>query len=279
MRTKLWLALVLCLPLGCAAGGGDHHAAGTDHDPHNSDDAHAAHWGYGEGDGPDRWSSLKGDWALCASGTAQSPIDLHGTEDASDVDRLALDLPEASLRVIRQEHVLHPLNNGHTIQVNVDAGDTLTIGDQSFVLQQYHFHSPSEHTVNGTHYPMEMHLVHKSGAGELAVIGVFIDEGEHNAAFDTVWSNMPTEPGTGTHIEHVRVNIDEMLPSNTMSWRYHGSLTTPPCTEGVRWIVLKTPIQLDAAQVKQFKNVFTGNNRPTQPLNGRSIVTDSPVVR
>jgi carbonic anhydrase len=147
MRTKLWLTLVLCLTLGCAGGGGDHHA-------HNSDDAHAAHWGYGEGDGPDRWSSLKGDWALCASGTAQSPIDLHGTEDASDLERMALDLPEASLRVIRQEHVLHPLNNGHTIQVNVDAGDTLTIGDQSFDLQQYHFHSPSEHTVNGTHYPM-----------------------------------------------------------------------------------------------------------------------------
>lgn len=130
---------MLCLTLGCAAGGGDHHAAGNDHEAHTSDDAHAAHWGYGEEDGPDRWSSLKGDWALCASGTAQSPIDLHGAEHASGVDRMALDLPEASVRVIRHEHVLHPLNNGHTIQVNVDAGDTLTIGDQSFDLQQYHW--------------------------------------------------------------------------------------------------------------------------------------------
>lgn len=224
MRTKVWLALVLCLALGCAGGGGDHQAA---------------HWGYDPEDGPDRWSSLNADWVLCASGMAQSPIDFHGAEDASDVDRMALDLPEASVRVIRQEHVLHELNNGHTIQVNVDAGDTLTIGSQAFDLLQYHFHSPSEHTVKGEHYPMEMHLVHKSGAGELAVVGVFIEEGEHNAAFDAVWSNMPTEPGTETQIEHVRVNIDDMLPSDTTSWRYHGSLTTPPCTEGVRWIVLK----------------------------------------
>jgi carbonic anhydrase len=126
---------------------------------------------------------------------------------------------------------------------------------------------------------MEMHLVHVSSAGELAVIGVFIEEGEHNAAFEPVWSNMPTEPGTETLIEHVQVNIDDMLPSDTTSWRYQGSLTTPPCSEGVRWIVLETPIQLDAAQVKQFRDVFTGNNRPTQPLNDRSVVTDSPVVR
>ena len=148
MRTKLWLALVLCLTVGCAGGGGDHHAA---------------HWGYGPEDGPDRWSSLNADWALCASGMAQSPIDLHGAEDASDVDRMALDLPEASERVVHHEHVLHALGNGHTIQVNVDAGDTLTIGSQAFDLQQYYFHSPSEHTVNGDHYSRRRTILWRIG--------------------------------------------------------------------------------------------------------------------
>ena len=121
--------------------------------------------------------------------------------------------------------------------------------------------------------------MHESAGGELAVIGVFIEQGAHNAAFDPVWSNMPTVPGTETHIEHVRVDVDDLLPSDTASWRYNGSLTTPPCTEGVRWIVLKTPIELDVAQIEQFESVFTGNNRPTQPLHGRSIVTDSPMVQ
>jgi len=264
MRAKLWFVPALCLTLGCATETGDHHAV---------------HWGYGQDDGPGQWSSLNPDWSICTNGSAQSPIDVRNAQDSSELAGLALEMPEASVRVIRQEHVLHALDNGHTIQVNVDAGDTLTIGDQSFDLRQYHFHSPSEHTVDGEHYPMEMHLVHTSSAGELAVIGVFIEEGEHNAAFEPVWSNMPTEPGTETLIEHVQVNIDDMLPSDTASWRYQGSLTTPPCSEGVRWIVLKTPIQLDAAQVKQFQDVFTGNNRPTQPLNDRSVVTDSPVVR
>jgi len=276
MRTEISLALGLCLALGCA-GGNDRPAAETEHGAADSD-APAAHWGYGEKDGPGHWGSLNPDWALCAGGTAQSPIDIRGAENYPDADLLALKMPEASLRIIRQEHVLEALDNGHTIQVNVDAGDTLTIGEQAFDLKQYHFHSPSEHTVDGEHQPMEMHLVHKSAAGELAVIGVFIEEGTHNAAFDAVWSNMPTEPGKETRIEDVRVNINDTLPPDTTSWRYHGSLTTPPCSEGVRWIVLQTPIQMDAAQIRQFQDEFTGNNRPTQPLNGRPIATDAPPV-
>jgi carbonic anhydrase len=180
--------------------------------------------------------------------------------------------------VTRQEHILAAVDNGHTIQVNVDAGDTLTLGDQVFNLLQYHFHSPSEHTVNGEHFPMEMHLVHQSTAGALAVIGVFIEEGEHNAAFDPVWGKMPMETGANVKIEQVQVNTDDLLPTDTASWRYHGSLTTPPCSEGVRWIVMQTPIQLDAEQIEQFKKEYTGNNRPTQSLNERPVMTDSLVV-
>jgi carbonic anhydrase len=269
-------ALAFALMFGCIGGGGEHSGAHEDHPAEESDEAHAIHWGYGREDGPMHWGGMNAAWATCDTGDAQSPIDIRDVKSSQDVDSLVLDLPEARLRIVRQENVLGVLDNGHTIQVNVDAGDTLTIGDQSFDLLQYHFHSPSEHTVNGEHYPMEMHLVHRSTAGSLAVVGVLIEEGEHNAAFDTVWSNMPTEAGTTVHLEHVSVSIDDMLPSDRTHWRYHGSLTTPPCSEGVRWFVLKTPIQLDAKQIQQFRDVFTGNNRPTQAVNGRDIIEVGP---
>ena len=272
VTTNLWTSIFLGMTLGCAGGGGP-GSAEKDHQAHE-----APHWGYGRDNGPEHWGRLNADWALCSSGTSQSPIDLHFAEPGSELDPVTLNLPRANLRIIHQEHVLDALDNGHTIQVNVDDSDTLTIGEQSFDLVQYHFHAPSEHSVDGEHYPMEMHLVHQSAAGELAVVGVFIAEGEHNAAFDPVWNNMPIETGAVKHIENVNVDIDDMLPSDLTSWRYQGSLTTPPCSEDVRWIVLQTPIQLGSGQIQQFKNLFTGNNRPTQALNGRSIATGSPRV-
>ena len=116
--------------------------------------------------------------------------------------------------------------------------------------------------------------MHKSKSGELAVVGVFIEQGKHHASFDAVWSNMPTETGTEKHLEHIRVNIDDMLPSDRTHWRYRGSLTTPPCSEGVRWFLVQTPIQLDAMQIDQFRKVFDGNNRPTQPHNDRVVRSD-----
>jgi carbonic anhydrase len=268
----LALALALCLTPGCA---GEREPAKTDHP---AEDTHAVHWGYGEDDGPRHWGSLNADWALCASGTEQSPIDIRTAGEYPDADSPALDLPAVGVRIIRQEHVWEVLDNGHTIQVNVDAGSSLTVGDQTFDLQQYHFHAPSEHTVDGEYYAMEMHLVHASATGGLAVIGVFIEEGGHNVAFEPVWGNLPTEQGTEVRVENVGVNVDDMLPSDMTSWRYDGSLTTPPCSEGVRWFVLKTPIQLSAEQIQRFQARYTGNNRPTLQLHGRSITTDSPTA-
>ena len=254
LKKKLWLAAV-CLITGCAEGGDDH----------------AAHWGYGSDDGPSFWAGLNADWAVCDSGAAQAPIDIRDAEDDSAEDAVAMDIPEASIRIIPQ--VLDVLNNGHTIQVNVDARDTLTLGEKSFDLLQLHFHAPSEHTVDGHQYAMEMHLVHERAGAELAVVGVFIEEGAYNAAFEPIWSNMPSVPGTETPIGHVQVKVADLLPSDIAGWSYNGSLTTPPCSEGVRWVVLKTPIGLDVAQIEQFEKIFTGNNRPTQPLHGRSVVT------
>lgn len=170
------------------------------------------------------------------------------------------------------------INNGHTIQINYAGADTLTIGNDSYALVQYHFHDPSEHTVNGKHSPMEMHLVHQSAAGKLAVVGVLIDEGAHNKAFDPVWANLPKQKGMETHYSAVTVDVDGLLPAVRTSYRYDGSLTTPPCSEGVSWIVMSTPIQLSAAQIGVFMQLIRDNNRPTQPLNGRGVITDAVTV-
>ncbi len=232
-----------------------------------------AHWGYKASNGPSRWGEMNPEWVLCAKGKKQSPINLTGpTREIVDVMRL--NFPAANLTVVHQAHVVDVIDNGHTIQVNYDKGETFQIGNESYELRQYHFHSPSEHTVNGRHYPMEMHLVHESKAAKLAVIGVLIEEGQHNKAFDAVWSNLPKTVGQEVHLEDVQVDIDEMLPKNNSTYRYSGSLTTPPCSEGVSWFVYVEPIQLSSDQIQAFREIFHGNNRPTQPLNDRTIVYD-----
>ena len=235
--------------------------------------ADRAHWGYEADNGPSRWGELNRDWVLCAMGKHQSPIDFRGAR-LKKFDKMKLEIPAANLTIIHQTHVFDVLDNGHTIQINFDKGETFTIGNVRYELRQYHFHSPSEHTVNGRHYPMEMHLVHISKDKKLAVIGVFIEEGQHNNAFDTIWSNLPLETGQEVHLENVQVDIDDMLPENKATYRYTGSLTTPPCSEDVRWFVYVEPIQLSRDQIKAFQKKFRGNNRPTQPLNDRTLLYD-----
>jgi carbonic anhydrase len=126
---------------------------------------------------------------------------------------------------------------------------------------------------------MEMHLVHESAEGELAVIGAFIAEGGANEAFEPVWTNLPEEKGVEVHLEHVEVDVDALLPQDRASYRYDGSLTTPPCSEGVKWFVLANSVALSAQQIAAFRAVIQGNNRPTQPLNGRKILTDKVAVK
>ena len=234
---------------------------------------HTAHWSYEAGSGPSEWAGLNPDYALCGSGAEQSPIDLSGAV-ATELKPLAREYQSASVRIIRHEHVVDVVDNGHTIQVNYDDGSVLRIGDKTFELAQYHFHAPSEHTVDGRHSPMEMHLVHQSASGELAVVGVLIDEGEHNAAFDPIWAQLPDEPGEELHLENVNVNVDDMLPEDHRTYRYMGSLTTPPCSEGVNWFVAVEPIQLSADQIGAFTAIINNNNRPVQPLGERALVVD-----
>jgi carbonic anhydrase len=237
--------------------------------PHHED----PHWSYEGESGPANWATLSTKWTPCDEGHSQSPIDIHETVQA-DLPGVRANFKPAALKIIHHAHIADAINNGHTIQVNYTEGDVLSIGDEQFQLLQYHFHSPSEHTVYGKQYPMEMHLVHKSSDGKLAVVGVFIEEGRHHAAFDPIWSNLPKSQGIENHFENVTVDVNSLLPASTSSYRYNGSLTTPPCSEGVKWIVMATPIQLSPQQIAAFQNIIKGNNRPVQPLYGRTVVTD-----
>jgi carbonic anhydrase len=231
------------------------------------------HWDYDGEEGPAFWGRLSPAFSACAAGQRQSPIDIDQASSAS-LPELRTAFGPAALRVVRHEHVADAVNSGHTIQVDYPQADALTVGEATYELAQYHFHAPSEHTVQGRHSPMEMHLVHKSPTGALAVVGVLIEEGAHNAAFDPVWSNLPRSKGAAVHLEHVKVNVDDLLPRTRTTYRYDGSLTTPPCSEGVKWLVMTTPIQLSAAQIAAFTTLIERNNRPVQARNGRAVVTD-----
>jgi carbonic anhydrase len=231
-------------------------------------------WHYEGEEGPEHWADLTPAFAACREGTMQSPIDIPLPVPSDMTPALSLQFPPAALRIAHHEHVADGINNGHTIQINYDDGDTLALGDAAYELVQYHFHHPSEHTLSGRRFPMEMHMVHRAASGGLAVVAVLIDEGRHNAAFDPVWNNLPRTKGVETHYEHVTVDVDALLPAVHTSYRYDGSLTTPPCTEGVKWFVLTTPIELDVAQVHAFGDLIGENSRPVQPVNGRAIVAD-----
>ena len=236
--------------------------------------AAAPEWHYEGAEGPEHWGKLSAAFATCGEGRNQSPIDLANAQSAT-TEELRAHFPLADLRVAHHEHVADGINNGHTIQINYPDSETLNVGGVAYQLAQYHFHGPSEHTVEGKHFPMEMHLVHKSAGDQLAVVGVLIAEGGHNAAFDPVWANLPAQKGVETHYPKVKVDVDALLPAGRTSYRYDGSLTTPPCSEGVSWIVMASPIELSTEQIAAFTHVIKDNSRPVQNLNGRTILTDA----
>ena len=259
-----FLLLVLASVVGCA-GTGDHNAT--------EDEGHVVHWGYEEHDGPERWAELSPDWALCAEGRRQSPVELGGAVSGGTFS-LTRDYQPAALRATRNEHVVDVLDNGHTVQVTYDEGSTLVVDGQKYELVQYHFHSPSEHTINGEHAPGEMHLVHQSDDGELAVIGVLMQVGAHNEALALIVDNLPSQPGETVHLEGVTIDVDELLPTDDHYYRYTGSLTTPPCWENVKWFVMVEPIELSREQAVQGTYSAEANNRPVQPLGDRQVVIE-----
>ncbi len=233
----------------------------------------AVHWGYEAEEGPTHWAELSPAFALCAEGTLQSPIDLTAP-DTVEAAEVARDYEPASLSVVRKEHVVDLLDNGHTIQVSYDEGSTLTLEDTEYGLVQYHFHMPSEHTVDGRHSALELHLVHQSAGGALAVIGVLIEEGAYNPGITPLVENLPAAPGDSVHLEHMTFDVDTLIPADPRYYRYEGSFTTPPCTEGVQWLVMVDHGHAAPEQLARFAAVMPDNNRPVQPRNARRLVID-----
>ena len=220
------------------------------------------HWGYEDYIGPAHWGDLCPAFAPCKEGRAQSPIDIPSSAPANPPD-LGFDYRPSPVRIA---------NTGHTIHVGYDAGSALYVDGLAYELLQYHFHNPSETTVDGVATPMELHLVHQSAAGDLAVVGVFLNQGARNPAYAHIFNYMPAKIGDRVHLTGLRVNAADLLPRDRSYWRWDGSLTTPPCTEGVKWFMLTTPVELSARQIESFKKLYTGNARPVQPMNGRAFL-------
>ncbi len=221
---------------------------------------HGAHWSYEGLDGPRVWGRLKPEYRSCASGMRQSPIDIR--------DGLALDLEP--VRFDYRPSRFGVLDNGHTVQVNVAPGNSIDIGGRRYELLQFHFHRPSEERINGRQFDMVAHLVHRDAEGRLAVVAVLLARGAAQPLLQTVWNHLPLEKGEEA-AARVPLDLNELLPVERGYYTYMGSLTTPPCTEGVLWVVMQRPVQVSSAQIDIFSRLYPMNARPIQQTAGRLI--------
>lgn len=221
-------------------------------------------WSYDGDTGPENWGELSPEYAMCSVGMSQSPVNI--STDTTVESALAL------LKFNYQAGGAEFINNGHTVQVNYQTGSTLTVNNQPYELKQFHFHSPSENAIDGKLYPLEVHLVHANAEGQLAVVGIFFQEGAANATLGEFWHDMPMQAGEKVALSNA-VNVADMLPYSRSYYRFSGSLTTPPCSEGVTWLVLKEAVSVSAEQLERFiQAAGPVSNRPVQPLNARVVL-------
>lgn len=225
-----------------------------------SHDNAAAHWSYEGRGGPAAWSALKPEFAKCSNGSRQSPIDIQGGIRV-DLEPVQFDYKPSAFRV---------LDNGHTVQVNVAPGNSIEVGGRRFELVQFHFHRPSEERVDGKQFDMVAHLVHKDLEGRLAVVAVLLERGSAHAAVQSVWNNLPLEKGE-EQAARATLNVADLLPVDRSYFTYMGSLTTPPCSEGVLWMVMKAPVPISSSQIDIFAHLYPMNARPIQASAGRLI--------
>lgn len=245
MKGKLILGIILATSF--SVGAAEHHPP---------------HWGYEGKEGPEHWGKLSPDFVLCEIGKNQSPVNIRGTLKAHH-SKPHLTFGQGEQQII---------NNGHTIQINVGEGNTLSLDDKTFVLQQFHFHTPSENEINGKQFPMEAHFVYQDKDNSLVVLALMFNEGKANPQLEKAWLQMPAKADQAATLVQ-SVDINALLPEDTGGYRFSGSLTTPPCSEGVVWIVLEQPVSASAEQIRLLRSVLQhANNRPVQPLNGRIII-------
>lgn len=225
-------------------------------------DGRAPHWAYEGPGGPAEWGRLSHDFAACEAGREQSPIDIRNAIPAR-LPAVAIDYRAQPLEVV---------NNGHTVQVNLKPGSSIDLEGQRYELLQYHFHTPSEHAVDGRKAPLELHLVHKGAAGDIAVLGVMMVPGAASPVVEAVWNAVPAAAGPAREVAGVSLDPAELLPAGRDYFRYEGSLTTPPCSEIVHWVTFKQPVTVSQGQIDAFVRLFPNNARPLQQVNRRLIL-------
>lgn len=241
--------------MGIVAPAADAHAeAAPDAAPH------AAHWSYSGDGGPAEWGKLRPDFSTCAKGQRQSPIDIRGGIKV-ELEPIKFNYRATGFNV---------LDNGHTVQANLGYGNSIEVGGRRYELVQFHFHRPSEERINGRQFEMVAHLVHKDPEGRLAVVAVLMDQGKQHPMVQLVWNSLPLEKNE-EQPSAVPIDMNLMLPEDRRYYTYMGSLTTPPCSEGVLWLVLKQPAQLSAEQVAVFSRLYPMNARPIQQASGRMV--------
>lgn len=225
----------------------------------------APHWSYSGSEGPEYWGDLSTDFSTCKTGSNQSPVDIKG-------NLLDAKLPPIDFKY----NMLTPntiVNNGHTVQVNMWSGGEITVDGIKFKLKQFHFHTPSENKINGQSFPLEAHFVHLSENNEIAVVAMLYIPGADDPTLRNLWENLPMNTGDSIKLKSKTLKSLELEDKLANYYRFNGSLTTPPCTEGVRWIVMKQPFSVSKAQVDKLQLALKqANNRPVQPLNARVIV-------
>lgn len=225
--------------------------------------AEESNWDYDTKEGPAAWAKLSPEWRACSGRIEQTPVDLKEGIRAQ-LGLFSFAYKRMPVRIV---------NNGHTIQVNCPPGSSqVQIDRDTYELVQYHFHRPSEHVIAGQRFAMELHLVHRHKDGHLGVVAVLIRQGAANAALQSLWSVMPAKAGPEKWTS-VSLNPDRLLPPNSTYYRYYGSLTTPPCSEGVLWTVFKEPIEASEAQIRQFAGLYPNNSRPTQQIHRRFLLS------
>ncbi len=221
------------------------------------------HWSYEGETGPQNWGKLKPEFNVCAIGKRQAPINIE--------DSATLQGPAEALQFNYNPSSGSVVNNGHTVQVDLQGDNSMTVRGVNYRLVQFHFHTPSEEQVNYRASAMVAHLVHKSADGQLAVVAVLMDVGQPNAVINTVWTYMPLDVNDRVRLPAESIDLNEFLPNDQRYYQFMGSLTTPPCTENVLWNVIKQPTQVSKEQIRLFQKLYPANARPVQSVNNRPI--------
>lgn len=227
---------------------------------------HPSNWSYDGDTGPEHWGELDPANSACANGSEQSPINI-------EFSQVKADKKLEGIQIKYEPTTFSLVNNGHTVQANAKIeSNSIVVEGIEYKLAQFHFHTPSEHQFNGQNYDMELHLVHKDANGKLAVLGVMIQERKENEKLESVWDVLPKEETEKDITVKEPIDLQALLPQDQTTFHYIGSLTTPPCTEEVKWVIFEQPIEMSKTQIQAFQEISPDNNRPVQSLKEREMI-------